>query len=210
MRVDAYDSAVAAALEAAHAADLFVIMRLQDTVERRLTLVNGGMERQRTTSLAGLGIHAFTQDGAVGFASVDDLRPEAARETVRRAGAMARAAQELDAARTLAPFSLVGGGRDRLLHTLPVRNGGEHVSPARDSEEHASPAQAASAASDPSRDLVQPLTDAQSALSDIPVGEARTVRTSHHAVDEEWRIARSDGTDLSFGTPRAVTRHDLS
>jgi TldD protein len=185
MRVDAYDSAVAAALEAAHAADLFVIMRLQDTVERRLTLVNGGMERQRTTSLAGLGIHAFTRDGAVGFASVDDLRPEAARETVRRAGALAWAARQVDAARTLAPFELESGGRDRLTGSIP---------PGPDS----------------AVDAVSTLLGGQADLASIQIGTARTVRTTHHTVDEQWRIVRSDGTDLSFGTPHAQTRHELS
>jgi TldD protein len=185
VRVDAYDSAVAAALDAAQAAGLYVIVRVQDTVERRLTLVDGGVERQRTTNLAGLGVHAFTPDGAVGFASVDDLRPEAAREAVRRAGLLAEAARRVDAARNLAPFALTIGGRDRLTGTIPP-------------------------ADDAVPDAARTLLDAQAALSDVEIGAGRTVRTTHHVVDEQWRIVRSDGTDLSFGTPYAVTRHELT
>lgn len=185
MRVDAYDAVVAAALDAAYAAGLYVILRVQDTVDRRLTLVDGGVERQRTTMLAGLGVHAFTEDGAVGFASVDDLRPEAACEAVWRAGLLAEAARRVDTARTLAPFDLVSGGRTRLTDTVPVDR-------------------------DATTDAVRTLLDAQATLAGIEIGSGRTVRTTHHVVDEQWRILRSDGTDLSFGTPFAVARHELS
>jgi TldD protein len=189
-RVDAYDRVVEAALEAARLAGLYVIVRIQDSVDRRLTLVDGGVERQRTTTLAGLGVHAFTQDGAVGFASVDDLRPESARDAVRHAGQLGWAARELGAARSMAPFGLGGIGRARLADTLP-----------RPSDPGVSGG---------SGDLIQRLIDAQSDLPEIAVGAERTVRTTYHVVDEQWRIARSDGTDLSFGTPHAVTRHELS
>ena len=119
MRVDQYDAVVEAALAEARAAGLFVIVRIQDTVERRLVLQNGAVERQRTSSLAGLGLHAFGPDGSVGFASVDDVRPEAARAAVRRAGLMARAAQQVDGARSLAPFALASAGRGRVEMQLP-------------------------------------------------------------------------------------------
>lgn len=190
MRVDAYDRVVEAALVAARAASLYVIVRIQDSVDRRLTLVDGGVERQRTTTLSGLGVHAFTQDGAVGFASVDDLRPEAARDAVQRAGVMARAARELGAARSMAPFGLTSAGRARLLETLPWPGNVD--------------------TSGGSGDLVQTLIDAQTDFSTIALGAERTIRMSHHVVDEQWRIARSDGTDLSFATPHAVTRCDLA
>jgi TldD protein len=188
--VDACDRVVEAVLGAARAADLYVIARIQDSVDRRLTLVDGAVDRQRTTTLAGLGIHAFTQDGAVGFASVDDLGPEAARDAVLRAGQMAQAAHALGAAPSLVPLGLASGGRVRL---APPR----------------APLAGRAASAGPS-DLVQTLIDAQVALPEIPIGEQRTVRTTHHVVDEAWRIVRSDGTDASFGTPRAVTRHDVS
>jgi TldD protein len=190
MRVDACDRAVEAVLETARAADLYVIARIQDCVDRRLTLVDRAVDRQRTTTLAGIGVHAFTREGAVGFASVDDLRPEAARDAVRRAGLMARAAGELGATRTLAPFGLAVGGRVRLEHPRGWPAG------------HA-------AGAEPST-LARTLIDAQDALAEIDIGAERTVRTTHHVVDEEWRVVRSDGTDVSFETSRAVTRHDLS
>lgn len=186
MRVDAYDRTVEAALDAARADDLYVIVRLQDSVEHRLTLVDGGVERQRTTTVAGLGLHAFTRDGHVGFASVDDLTPGGAREAVRRAGVLCRTARQADAARTTAPFELPSGARQRL--DIAASN------------------RAATDAIDP----VSALMMAQDVIAHIDLGSGRTARTTHHLVDEEWRIVRSDGTDFSFGTPRALTRHELS
>ena len=69
MRVDRHDDAIAAALHAARSRDLFVILRFQELVERRLVVVDGGIDRQRTTRRSGLGLHAVTADGSIGFAS---------------------------------------------------------------------------------------------------------------------------------------------
>ena len=84
---------VEAALDAASARGLYVILRIQELRERRLVVVDGGVERQRTTRVAGVGVHALTPDGSIGFASVDDVTPEPCRTAVRQAGAMAEAAR---------------------------------------------------------------------------------------------------------------------
>ena len=114
MRVDGYDRAVDAALTVAREAGLYVILRIQDAVERRLGLVDGGVERQRVTRTLGLAVHAFAPDGAIGFSSIDDVTPDGAREAVRRAGKMANAARRVDAVRSTAPFDLSAAGRVRL------------------------------------------------------------------------------------------------
>lgn len=186
MLVDRYDDAVEAALAAATAGGLYVIVRIQERLDRRLVVIDGGVERQRTTRVTGIGVHAFTPDGSVGFASVDDTAPEAVRTAVRQAGALAEAARELDAVRSLAPFGLQGAGRVRLGPPGAAR--------------------AAMTMVDQARTLIE----AQDALDGGEIGDDRTVRTTLHAVDEEWRIVRSDGTDVSFATPRASLRHDLS
>ena len=186
MRVDRYDAAVDAALTAARVGGLYVILRFQVRLDRRLVLVDGGVERQRTTRLIGVGVHAFTPDGSIGFASVDDVTPDAARTAVRQAGSLAEAARDLDGVRTQAPFRFQGTGRIRL------------GSPGA---AHAGAAVA---------DRVRTLTRTQEALGGLDFGQGRTVRTTLHTVDEAWRIVRSDGTDVSFATPRASLRHDLS
>jgi TldD protein len=186
VRVDRCDDAVEVGLAAANASGLYVILRIQELLQRRLVVVDGGVERQRTTRVAGIGVHAFTRDGSIGFASVDDVTPEAVRTAVRQAGALAEGARELGAERTQTPFGLQGAGRVLL--------------------EPPNVARAGSTVADQMRTLIQ----AQEALGNVELGQDRTVRTTLLAVDEEWRIVRSDGTDVSFATPRASLRHDLS
>src|SRR4051812_14578085 len=74
VRVDQYDAAIGAALDTARSLGLYVIVRVQDQREQRLTVAGGSIERQRTTRLAGVGLHVFTTDGSAGFASTDDVR----------------------------------------------------------------------------------------------------------------------------------------
>jgi len=181
----AHDDTVAAALETARALGLYVILRLHTLIESRLTVVDGRLDRRRGSRLGGVGVHAFTADGAVGFASVDDLRPAAASEAVKRAGALAEAARLAGARPTTVAFALESQGRIRVPDNVAVNA----LSPA---------------------DELRAVVGAQEALAGLAVGDGRTVRSLHHVIDERWRIVRSDGTDVSFGAPRAVLRHDLS
>jgi TldD protein len=184
--VDRYDDAVEAALGAAKAGGLSIILRMQELRERRLVVVDGGVERQRTSRVRGVGVHALTSDGAIGFASVDDVTPEVVRTAVRQAGAMAGAARSLDTERTPPLFDLESAGRVRVEGPTPG---------------------AAEAGADA---LARRLVEAQAALDGVDLGPSRTVRTTLLALDEAWRIVRSDGTDVSFATPRASLRHELS
>ena len=186
MRVQQYDTAVDAALSAARSSDLAIILRIQDAIERRLVVEDGRVERERATRSAGLGVHAFTKDGSAGFASVDDLRPEAAQEAVLRAGALAQAAG------VHAPG---GGGLPDLLSG--VRGLATTVEPGI----HVTLT---------GPEIARLLTDAQAGLTDLHVGANRKLRSTNHTIDEQWRIVRSDGADISFSTSRALTRHDLS
>ena len=186
MHADQHDAAVDTALTVARARGLYVIVRIQERRERHLIVVDGGIERQRTSRVSGIGVHALTPDGSVGFASVDDVTPAAVSTTVSRAGEMAEAARQMDAGRTQAPFRLTESGRARL--------GG----PGFDSGRVAAGEQ------------IQRLIEAQQVLGDEDLGSGRTVRTTLHTVEEAWRIVRSDGTDVSFPTSRASLRHELT
>jgi TldD protein len=186
MRVNRHDDAVAVALRAARNRDLFVILRFQELVERRLVVVDGGVDRQRTTRRSGLGVHAVTADGSIGFASTDDLSPGGVRALIELAGGQAHAARAVDAARAPSVFQVGSSARVRLEPsdgaTVTVSFG----------------------------EQIAAMMACQEAVSDIRLGEDRTLRSALFAADEEWRIVRSDGTDVSFATPRATLRHELS
>jgi TldD protein len=184
VRVDEYDAVIGAARDTARSLGLYIIVRVQDQVERRLTVASGAIERRRTTRLAGVGLHVFTIDGSAGFASTDDVRPNSIADAVRRAGALAGLARSMGGARMLAPVALPAEGRRRLPGTYRPLDGADPTASVRATIE----------AQDGVRTM---LPDYQ-------------VRTSQHIVDEQWRVARSDGTDVSFATPRATLRHDIS
>lgn len=189
MRVHEYDDTVEAALSAAGASSVYLILRIQDTIERRVVVEDGRVGRDRIIRTAGLGAHAFTHDGSIGFASVDDLTPSAARDAVERAARLAASARNYGGART-----------DAHRRIGPAVT---HPPPTSDSRPRIAPLMAG-------RAIAATLTGAQAALADIDVGTNRMVRTTYHAVDEQWRIVRSDGTDVSYSTARAQVRHDLS
>lgn len=184
MRVARFDDAVAAGLDAARRAGLYVILRFQDRRERRLAVADGVVERVSAGTGIGVGLHAMTADGWAGFASTDDCSPEAVRMTVERAGTLARAAGERGAVANRAVYELVGTGR--------------RVVPSAHQPLSDTPLDWQTA-------VLLEAHEAARALAGAP-----SVRTTHTVVDDQWRIARSDGTDVSFGVPRARARHALS
>jgi TldD protein len=184
MRVDAYDAAIDVAVQVASQRGLYVIVRVQDLADRRLVVADGAVERLRSNRLVGIGLHIISKDGSVGFASTDDLRPAAVRAAVEQAGALAEAARGADGDRTLAPFGLAGQGRRTL---------------APDYQTLAETDERGQLAA-----VVAAQERVRGALPDL------AVRTAHSIVDEQWRIARSDGTDISFAVPRASLRHEVN
>ncbi|MCC6173746.1 MAG: hypothetical protein IT305_00450 [Chloroflexi bacterium] len=178
------DHAVDAALELAGVGGAYLILRLQQVEERRLSMLDGVSDRARSTAWLGAGLHVILADGSLGFASTDDCAPDAIRAAVWQALRLAEAARVHGAERNHEVWRLASTGR----RVLPTTYRRLHDTPIGDQ--------------------VAALRDAQAALGTLPPGTS--ARTSHALVDERWRIVRSDGTDVTFATPRAVLRHDLT
>ncbi|MCC7366880.1 MAG: hypothetical protein IT306_00565 [Chloroflexi bacterium] len=199
-------AAADAALAEARASGLRLILRMQEMTERRTVVADGRVDRERISRTAGLGVHVFTEDGAVGFASVDDLRPEAVVAAVQQAGLLARAtsprrAPQRDPLHSLAGASALGASALGASALGASALGASALSARRRCERIAQPAQPSDAA--------RRLADAQQLLAALNVGADRTVRTSLQAIDERWRIVRSDGCDVCFDTSRVAVRHEL-
>jgi TldD protein len=184
MRVERYSETVHALLDAARTEGVFAIGRIQDVRTRSLAVNNGVLERVSGGQTAGLGVHVFTPDGLAGFASTDQVLAHNAATLVRQAATLARASEALDPERNLAVYDLPAG------ETLVLRKSTRDVAE--------TPLQEQSAA----------LLEASRQAMDMAEGFA--VRSGHAVVDEEWRIVRSDGTDVSFSTPHAYARHDFT
>lgn len=184
MRVDRFDAAAGAALEEALHRRLFAIVRFQDIQDRSLVVGDGTLERVSAARAAGVGVQVFTDEGWCGFASSDDCSSGTVRDLVRRAGALARSSGPLGPEESREVFDLRGGGR----RVVPTR--------------------ARSLAGTSLVEQTDALHEANRRMVDAAPGFA--VRSSHLVVDDEWRVVRSDGADVSFALPRAHAQHDLT
>ncbi len=184
MRVERYSEALQVLLSAAQAEGVFVIGRVQDIRSRSFATNNGVLERVSGGQAAGLGVHVFTPDGLAGFASSDRITPTVAEGLVRQAAQLARASDVLDAERNRAVFD------------APPAASGVQANTARE------------LAATSVREQSDALLEANRQAMDLASGFS--VRSGHAVVDEEWRVVRSDGADVSFGTPHAFARHEFT
>ncbi|MBI4493622.1 MAG: TldD/PmbA family protein [Chloroflexi bacterium] len=184
LRTLGYDAVVHALLDEARRQGVFAIGRIQDVRDRSLVANNGRLERVASGQAAGLGVHAFTPEGWCGFASTDQLRPEDGRDAVRRAAELARLSGPVGAEQNRMVFSLKAEAERLVPHH------------ARDLDETSMDEQRLA--------LLEAHQRARALAEDF------AVRSGHAVMDEQWRIVRSDGTDVSFALPHAFARHDFT
>jgi TldD protein len=183
-RVTAYDDALAAALEEARVRGVFLIGRLEDRREWSALAQNGTLERAVGRRVSGLGLHVFTPAGHAGFASSDRIEPAEARQLVRRAASLAAAA------------ATAGAESSPVVYDLRAED--HSVWPASARPLEATPPAVRRAA----------LLEAHREASELATGLA--TRSSLSLVDDEWRVVRSDGTDVRFRMPRGVVQHSFT
>jgi TldD protein len=179
--VAAFDDVVGTALEEARRLGVFVIGRLQDRRDWSLVADNGKLQRVTGSRSVGLGVQLFTASGHSGFASTDLVSAEGARQVVRHAEALARAAAR------------AGAERSSIVHALRR-------------EEHLSWwGSARTLHATPRSERQQALLAAHRQALELADGLA--TRSSIGLVEGEWRIVRSDGTDVRFRLPRGLVQH---
>lgn len=183
-RVAAYDAVLEAALDEARRRGVYLIARVQDARDRYAVAHNGKLESFASSRAAGLGVQVFTPAGHCGFTSTDCLEPGAAAESVRRAAQLAQSAASLGGEANVAVFGL---GAETIREWPYLARRLADLSP----EEHR-----------------EALLEAHGWACDQAAGFS--VRSACSVLDEEWRIVRSDGTDVRFGLPRADARHDFT
>ncbi|HEY8344491.1 MAG TPA: TldD/PmbA family protein [Bacillota bacterium] len=177
LRVDALQSVVCAAQDLAEQMRIGFILRIQDKKEAMVNINNGVTEEIATTSLRGMGIQVFSADGYSGFASSDRVNPEEVRTLLRQAVRLADKVKEVAGEKNRAVFGL-SPHRERRLLSLQHPYGSLSLN-----------------------NIEERLIRMNKELSAID--PRLSVRTVFRVVDEEWRIARQDGTDTSFMTPRS-------
>ncbi|HEX2953229.1 MAG TPA: TldD/PmbA family protein [Bacillota bacterium] len=177
LRLDVYDSVVERMRKIGQESGIGYILRMQDKKETLININNQRTEEISTNSLRGMGIQVFTKEGFSGFASSDQISEENVELLFNRAYALAKKSAEAGGEANQALFQL-SPNRQRLIPDLHHPYGSISLGEAE-----------------------RILTEINQLL--IKVDPRLSVRTIHRAVDEEWRIARHDGTDTIFCTPRA-------
>ncbi|MBI3961371.1 MAG: TldD/PmbA family protein [Deinococcus sp.] len=184
MRVEAHSALLAELQRRAQAAGMYLVARIQDLRGRAIQFSQGRLEESARTFSAGVGLQVFTVSGHHAFAAVDGFEPERVFQALARAIAAAQAAERADLEANQAIFDL-----------SPVR---DQVSPplsyAFDGVGQA--------------ELEQALGEIHQEIQGY--GTGLSVRSGLVAASEEWRISRSDGTDVAFHLPRCSSVHPFT
>jgi len=172
---------VQSVLEETKGIEGYFIVRAQSRREWSMRLSNGRFERVSTGEDSGLGVQAFTEKGASGFATSDVFEEGVGSKLVEKAILLARRNEE------------IGSKRNRQIWEAP-----------RVQEEVADSAQKRFEEI-PLAELEEMVMTLHSRLRSVfPEG---VWQSSYRQVEEVWCIGRSDGTLVSFGIPRAVLMH---
>lgn len=159
----------------------YFIVRAQSRKEWSMRLSNGRLERVSTGEDSGLGVHAFTESGASGFATSDVLEEGMGRNLLEKAIRLAKRNEEIGSQ-----------GNRQIWKASPIL------------------AEAESTAQKPLGEIplaeLQRMVMALHVSLRSVFPEAAW-QSSYRQVEETWCIGRSDGTLVSFAIPRAVLMH---
>lgn len=159
----------------------YFIVRAESKREWGMRLSNGHFESVSTAWETGIGVQAFTPEGASGFASIDALTMEAGCEAKKRALALAKRNEK------------IGAELNREIFKAP-RLEEEGKNPAKLSFTHFS-----------LTELQEQVLFLHRRL--LEKSPENSWQTSYRQVEDTWCIGRSDGTLVSFVIPRSVLMH---
>jgi len=184
MNTGKYDGIVKLCREFAAGRDLYCVTRIQQRKDLAFQINNGQTEEVSTASLEGMGIQAFDSNGYMGFAASDRVLESIAAELLEKAAFLIDSSRKFQGETNREIFKLPPNNRVvELTVKYPYHSGS--------------------------------LTEIENTLlkmnREIAGLDPRlSVRTLLRVSEEEWRIARSDGTDVSFNTPRAFIYHSIT
>lgn len=184
LTIESYSSLLNGLLQAAQAAGVYLIARLQKARSQSVQVRNGTVEAVRATFGGGVGMQVFTPNGQNAFASVDGYDEQRALDALAAAirGARAAQAQGLQANRAVFTLSPL-----RTEVNLPVPYPFGHLAL-------------------PDLQGILLGINEEARQSD---GSPR-VSTGWGIAEEAWRIVRSDGTDARFRLSRSRVGNSLT
>jgi TldD protein len=164
--------------------EVYFITRIQSRKDLTIHINNGKTEEINTGTLEGIGVQVINSKGYMGFAASDRVSPEIAAELFEKAVFLAEQSQ------------FFGSETNQEILKLSPLNKRVEVPQKY-----------------PYGTLKLPEieTKLKQLNSEITSLDPRlSVRTLLRLTDEEWRIARSDGTDVIFNTPRSFVYYSIT
>lgn len=162
----------------------YLIIRAQSRQEINLKYNNGRIESISTGNENGLGIQAFTKNGACGFASANVIEEQAAEELAIKAFTLASENERIGCELNQQIFSA-----KNVIDEIPssAKHPFDSITPEK---------------------LQELVADIHNKLLNIKLTNASVAwQTSYRQVEDFWCIGRTDGTLVSFFIPRAVLFH---
>lgn len=168
----------------ADAHGVYYVVRVQHSWNWYIDVCNGKTERVTYNITKGAGIQAFTSDGLSGFAASDRLDGAELESMATTSAALARASDVIGVKRNKDIFEI---GALQARHPLPEDYQGDQLDVAA---------------------LERELLAMNEGLRRL--GESVSIRSIWGTACDEWRILRSDGTDVCFAIPRSRIIHIVS
>ena len=184
MRVDSHDHLIEVCRSQSEAKELYFIGRFQSRKNLTVNINNGRTEEVSTGVLEGLGFQVFNSRGFMGFAAADQLSPEVTAELIEKAAFLAAQAE------------LFNGEPNQEIFKVPPLKKRIEIR-----QEYPFDSLSLNEIEERLQSLNQEVAEIDPRLS---------VRTLLRLTDEEWRIARTDGTDVIFNTPRSFVYHMIT
>jgi len=177
-KLDNYTPLIETALDRARQNDVYTIVRLQDQRSLAVEIMDGRTEGKTDMPIRGMGISVFTKEGATGFAAISRLDEEHVKRAVDEAASNAK---------TLEGYEKVDYNKE-IFYLEPLNEKLlQEVKYGIDSK-----------TSGEIEETVKQINKETKSLDD-----RMSVKTLYGCADEEWRIARTDGTDVTFNMPRS-------
>ncbi len=183
-RVADYTEACYRAMERGRDLVVYAILRIQHRAERSVSAANGAIQSAHCDERSGMGVQVITPDGATGHACTDRITPEAAERLVEDAARLASMSQGYGARKV--------DGHQRMPRLITSVH-----------------CEAPMGIENFSHEEEQRLV-AKASAETAAIDPALACHTAYGIVHEEWRVVRSDGTDVMFNMPRAVCRSSIT
>lgn len=164
--------------------DGYLIVRAQSNQNWNIRFNNGKIEKVTVDNNNGMGVQAFTKNGASGFASEDIISREAGAELATRAFDLASQNERYH------------GECNKKIFETPFVN--EDTILDDDCFENTTP-----------NELIKNIAEIHNRLLEgtIPSNGKVSWQTNYFQVEDKWWIGRSDGSFVSYRVPRSVLIH---